>query len=108
MSWPTSRFVCPRFFLCFVIFSLALAPVEAQNSSSAQSSGILRTSSQASGAQSTGQTSAPQAERARTRDGVLRGGWGPYRPKNKVLYYHLDVRVDPEKKFLSGKNSIRF
>ena len=38
----------------------------------------------------------------------LRGGYGPYRANNDLLYYHLDVRVDPEKQFLSGKNSIRF
>ncbi len=38
----------------------------------------------------------------------LRGGNGPYRANNDLLYYHLDVRVDPEKQFLSGKNSIRF
>ena len=43
-----------------------------------------------------------------TRDEVLRGGYGPYRGNNKLLFYHLDVRVDPEKKFLSGKNTIRF
>ena len=28
--------------------------------------------------------------------------------KIDLLFYHLDVRVDPEKKFLSGKNTIRF
>src|ERR1700689_1188826 len=38
----------------------------------------------------------------------LRGSYGPYRANNDLLYYHLDVRVDPEKQTLSGKNSIRF
>src|SRR5580698_2404709 len=38
----------------------------------------------------------------------LRGTYGPYRANNDLLYYHLDVRVDPEKQFLAGKNSIRF
>ncbi len=38
----------------------------------------------------------------------LRGGYGPYRSNNDLLYYHLDVRVDPDKQYLSGKNSIRF
>jgi aminopeptidase N len=38
----------------------------------------------------------------------LRGTYGPYRANNDLLYYHLDVRVDPEKQYLSGKNSIRF
>jgi aminopeptidase N len=38
----------------------------------------------------------------------LRGGYGPYRANNDLLYYHLDVRVDPDKRTLSGRNSIRF
>jgi hypothetical protein len=38
----------------------------------------------------------------------LRGGYGPFRANNDLLYYHLDVRVDPDKQTLRGKNSIRF
>ncbi len=45
---------------------------------------------------------------AQTRADILRGEYGRYRANNDLLYYHLDVRVDPEKKFLSGKNTIRF
>src|SRR5215210_2154510 len=45
---------------------------------------------------------------APTRADILRGGYGQYRANNDLLYYHLDIRVDPEKKFLSGKNTIRF
>jgi aminopeptidase N len=54
------------------------------------------------------QTPAPQAPREPTHADILRGAYGPYRANNDLLYYHLDVRVDPEKKFLSGKNTIRF
>jgi aminopeptidase N len=39
---------------------------------------------------------------------LLRGGYGPYRANNHLLFYHLDVRVDPQKKWISGKNTIRF
>ena len=39
---------------------------------------------------------------------VLQGDYGRYRANNDLLYYHLDVRVEPEKKFLSGVNTIRF
>jgi aminopeptidase N len=46
--------------------------------------------------------------RAATRNDLLRGGYGPYRANNDLLFYHLDVRVDPENKFLQGKNTIRF
>jgi aminopeptidase N len=43
-----------------------------------------------------------------TRYDFLRGAYGPYRANNDLLYYHLDIRVDPEKQFVSGKNTIRF
>ncbi len=36
------------------------------------------------------------------------GAYGPYQANNDLLFYHLDVRVDPATKFLSGKNTIRF
>jgi aminopeptidase N len=39
---------------------------------------------------------------------TLLGSYGPYRANNDLLYYHLDVRVDPIKQFLSGSNAIRF
>ena len=39
---------------------------------------------------------------------MLRGAYGPFRANNDLLYYHLDIRVDPETKFISGKNTIRF
>ena len=43
-----------------------------------------------------------------TRYDILRGAYGPFRANNDLLYYHLDIRVDPEKEFISGKNTIRF
>ena len=49
-----------------------------------------------------------QAPQTPTRANILRGEYGRYRANNDLLFYHLDVRVDPEKKFLSGKNTIRF
>ena len=54
------------------------------------------------------QGSPQQAVAAPARADILRGEYGPYRANNDLLFYHLDVRVDPEKKFLSGKNTIRF
>ena len=38
----------------------------------------------------------------------LLGSYGPYRSNNDLLYYHLSVRVDPVKQYLSGMNAIRF
>jgi aminopeptidase N len=46
--------------------------------------------------------------RGQTHADILRGAYGPYRANNDLLFYHLDVRVDPDKKFLQGKNTIRF
>jgi aminopeptidase N len=43
-----------------------------------------------------------------TRSEILRGDYGRLRANNDLVYYHLDVRVDPDKKFISGKNTIRF
>ena len=43
-----------------------------------------------------------------SRADLLRGEYGRYRANNDLLFYHLDIRVVPEKKYLSGKNTIRF
>jgi aminopeptidase N len=50
----------------------------------------------------------PAARRPPSRADLLRGEYGRYRANNDLLYYHLDVRVDPDRKFISGKNNIRF
>jgi aminopeptidase N len=50
----------------------------------------------------------PSTLRAPTRTDILRGEYGRYRANNDLLHYDLDIRVDPEKKFISGKNTIRF
>jgi aminopeptidase N len=43
-----------------------------------------------------------------TRFDFLRGNYGEYRANNDLLYYHLDIRVDPVAKTITGKNTIRF
>jgi aminopeptidase N len=53
-------------------------------------------------------TTKPDTVALPTRTEMLRGAYGPYRANNKLLYYHLDIRVDPEKQLVSGKNTIRF
>ncbi|OFW42551.1 MAG: peptidase M1 [Acidobacteria bacterium RIFCSPLOWO2_12_FULL_67_14b] len=50
----------------------------------------------------------PSTLRAPTRADILRGQYGRYRANNDLLYYELDVRVDPDKKAISGRNTIRF
>jgi aminopeptidase N len=48
------------------------------------------------------------AEVAPTRLDLLRGAYGEDRANNDLISYHLDIRVDPAKKYISGKNTIRF
>jgi len=43
-----------------------------------------------------------------SRFDILRGEYGQYRANNDLLFYHLDIRVDPEKKYISGKVVTRF
>ena len=50
----------------------------------------------------------PPPLRPPTRANILRGEYGPYRANNDLLFYHLDVRIDPEEKTIRGKNTIRF
>ncbi|HEU4891198.1 MAG TPA: M1 family metallopeptidase [Vicinamibacterales bacterium] len=60
-------------------------------------------------AQSSAPSPAPApALRPPTRTDVLRGDYGRYRANNDLLSYRLDVRVDPERKFLAGTNTVRF
>ncbi|MBY0496204.1 MAG: M1 family metallopeptidase [Cyanobacteria bacterium] len=59
-------------------------------------------------AQQPERTPPPTTLRAPTRADILRGEYGRYRANNDLLHYELDVRVVPEKKFISGKNTIRF
>src|SRR5688572_8508852 len=50
----------------------------------------------------------PSTWRAPSRAELLRGEYGRYRSNNDLLHYDLDVRIDPDKKWIGGKNTIRF
>jgi len=43
-----------------------------------------------------------------SKDDLLRGGYGPYRANNDLLFYHLTLRVDPAAKTITGTNVVRF
>jgi aminopeptidase N len=62
----------------------------------------------ASGAQQRPAAPAAPELRPPARADILRGEYGRYRANNDLLYYHLDIRVDPETKGISGRNTIRF
>ena len=51
---------------------------------------------------------APSTEAPPDRAAILRGAYGRYRSNNDLLFYHLDVRVDPVQKTIAGRNTIRF
>jgi aminopeptidase N len=63
---------------------------------------------QTGGGQKPAPSPPPSTERAPTRADVLRGEYGRYRANNDLIYYRLDIRVDPERKFIAGTNTIRF
>ena len=50
----------------------------------------------------------PQSPEGPSRASVLRGEYGRLRANNDLLHYHLDIRVDPAKRLISGKNTIKF
>lgn len=54
------------------------------------------------------QTVPAKAEAVPTKADLVRGGYGETRANNDLLSYDLNVRVDPAKKFISGKNTIKF
>ncbi|MGC9197331.1 MAG: M1 family metallopeptidase [Acidobacteriaceae bacterium] len=43
-----------------------------------------------------------------SEDDLLRGGYGPYRANNHVLFYHLTLKVDPASQTIAGSNVVRF
>jgi aminopeptidase N len=50
----------------------------------------------------------PSTPPAPSRADILRGAYSQWRANNDLLSYDLDIRVDPDRKFISGKNTIRF
>jgi aminopeptidase N len=100
-----------RMTLCFRAFSLfALSSVFAA-SLSAQSAPQTQQNPPATSPAPAQQATAPprsDTPHVPTRADILRGAYGQYRDNNDLLYYHLDIRVDPDKKSIGGKNTIRF
>jgi aminopeptidase N len=83
-----------------LVLALLLAPLS--------SSVLARQQPQHQQPQAPARPPAPPALRPPTRADILRGEYGRYRANNDLLSYRLDVRLDPERKFISGTNSIRF
>ena len=91
-------------FVCAAIVLGAVTGIGSRVAAQAAPPASAQNSHQATQAQ----PQTPLTPSAPTRADILRGAYGQYRANNDLLFYHLDVRVDPEKKFISGKNTIRF
>ncbi|MGD0306895.1 MAG: M1 family metallopeptidase, partial [Candidatus Acidiferrales bacterium] len=50
----------------------------------------------------------PRPHTEPTREDLILGSYGPYRSNNKLVSYALDLRVDPDKQVIAGKNTITF
>jgi aminopeptidase N len=88
-----------------VLLLLALAaPLPAQTTLPATPSATTSTSNPQPGVPATPAPPPPTPTRAE----VFRGAYGPYRANNDLLYYHLDIRVDPVAKTIAGTNTVRF
>jgi len=91
----------------FAVFALAVVAAVVSARTSSQT-----TSSHSSYSSQTSQTASPpqhiRGQDEPTKAELLRGTYGPYRANNDLLFYHLDIRIDPTKKLVSGKNTIRF
>ena len=43
-----------------------------------------------------------------TRQDTLRGSITPEREWWDLIYYHLDIKVEPDKKYISGSNTVGY
>ena len=68
---------------------------------------VLSTAQSATGSKPVPPQNAPSPAPPSRAD-ILHGAYGPYRANNDLLFYHLDVRVDPVGKTIAGTNSVRF
>jgi len=69
---------------------------------------LLSLTISASGQQGARTPPSPEQAAQAARQAELRGGYDRYRANNDLLHYALTVRVDPDRKFLSGMNRVRF
>src|SRR6187200_2786953 len=97
--------------LAVVVLVLAGASISVargqQGSGTAQATPPAQTQAQGQGRRG-GPPLTPEQIAENERRAKLRGEYGRYRANNDLLYYHLDVRIDPAGKLVTGKNTIRF
>jgi aminopeptidase N len=90
----------------FGLVAIGGAEVLAQSSQQEATGSVSARSATAQSARRSGR--GQRVAVASEQSNLLRGAYGPHRQNNDLVHYHLDVRVDPEKKTIAGKNTIRF
>jgi aminopeptidase N len=96
---------------CFFALTMAAATLPAQNAGQGHQQQVQQNQVQQKHPDQQIQRpepNGPAGAAAPTHADILRGAYGPYRANNDLLFYHLNVRVDPDKKTISGDNLIRF
>lgn len=107
--WRTMRIWTTGFFFLALFVFLPAVPVAHGLSSSPIQTKDHNSTQPASASARTQNVHQNDAEaKLPDRTDMLRGAYGPFRANNDLLYYHLVVRVDPEQKAISGRNTIRF
>jgi hypothetical protein len=92
-----------------VSFLAVVACVSVGGASIARGQGSSHSAQQASTTPGGGKYAhPPDVAKPPTKDDLLRGGYGPYRANNDLLFYALKLRVDPEAKTIAGTNLVRF
>ena len=96
--------------VCSLAWELPVFFLLAVGSLSAQSGQQVAAKSETNAAAAPTERAVPKDEGSAipSRADMLRGAYGPFRANNDLLYYHLDIRVDPDQECISGKNTIRF
>ena len=112
MSKPSARFSARyrpfRYSTSLVLIALAVAAFAHVVLAQAATPAVPAQQQQVTPSQQAATSRPAPGPHVPTEADILRGAYGPYRANNDLLYYHLDVRVDPEKKFISGKVTTRF
>ena len=91
----------------FLLLAITAALLSGTLALRAQSAAASATTSPVHPSPQARETTAPLRPTPSESD-VLRGAYGPFRANNDLLYYHLDVRVDPVAKSIAGTNTVRF
>ena len=111
IGWLGTGFALVCLATCIDAHSNKLFAGAARSASTLQQSGTLTSTTEQGGTSTAPLQSArrePPGPHPPTEADILKGAYGPFRANNDLLYYHLNIRVDPDKKFINGNVTTRF